>query len=124
MDAHAKNFSMLMDERAYQLAPFYDLLSTRAYPSLTPKLAMSIGGQLLVEELKSAHWEQLASEAGVAPRAVLEIVREITGTLPGVCPAVCKQFDPTPEENTMLNKLVRHITATCAGLARGLQKTS
>ena len=43
-DAHAKNFSLIYDKNSgIRLAPFYDLVSTRAYPNLSPRFAMSIG---------------------------------------------------------------------------------
>ena len=48
----------------------------------------------------------------------------MTGKLQEACDAVRKQFDPTAEENATLDKLVQHITTTCASLERGLQKTT
>ena len=82
MDAHAKNFSMLISRGAYRLAPFYDLLSTRVYGFLSPKLAMRIGGQIRPEWLTRPHWEKLAREAAVAPKAVFEIVQDVAAKLP------------------------------------------
>ncbi|MGK3908219.1 HipA domain-containing protein, partial [Enterococcus faecium] len=42
-DAHGKNFSLLYHGKQTRLAPFYDLISTSAYPSLSTKMAMKIG---------------------------------------------------------------------------------
>ena len=42
-DAHGKNFSLLYDGQGIGLAPFYDLVSTMAYPELEQKFAMAIG---------------------------------------------------------------------------------
>ncbi len=44
-DAHAKNFGLLYLPERTKLAPLYDLLSTVAYPDLSPRFAMKIGGR-------------------------------------------------------------------------------
>ena len=43
-DGHGKNLSILHDRAGARLAPFYDLLATRYYPSLDRFLAMAVGG--------------------------------------------------------------------------------
>ena len=67
-DAHGKNYSLLYDSPAPSLAPLYDLLSTAAYDELTKRLAMSIDGATMLEDVDTAAWQRLAEEAGVAPR--------------------------------------------------------
>lgn len=56
-DAHGKNFSLLYGARSPVLAPFYDLLSTAVYPTLTPKMAMKIGSKYKFGKLEPKHWE-------------------------------------------------------------------
>jgi serine/threonine-protein kinase HipA len=67
-DAHGKNYSLLYDSPAPSLAPLYDLLSTAAYDELTKRLAMSIDGATMLDDVDAAAWQRLAEEAGVAPR--------------------------------------------------------
>jgi len=67
-DAHGKNYSLLYDSRAPSLAPLYDLVSTAAYPELTPRLAMSIDGAKTLAEVGHAAWRRLAEEIRFAPR--------------------------------------------------------
>lgn len=67
-DAHGKNYSLLYDYPAPSLAPFYDLLSTAAYPELTTRLAMSIGGATHIDGVDRKAWENLADQVGFAPR--------------------------------------------------------
>jgi HipA-like protein len=67
-DAHGKNYSLLYDSPAPSLAPLYDLLSTAAYEELTKRLAMSIDGAIMLEDVDATAWQRLAEEAGVAPR--------------------------------------------------------
>ncbi len=67
-DAHGKNYSLLYDSPAPTLAPLYDLLSTTAYAEVSTRLAMSIDGARLIEEVDGAAWSRLAAEARVSPR--------------------------------------------------------
>ncbi|MCA1490520.1 type II toxin-antitoxin system HipA family toxin [Ensifer sp. NBAIM29] len=64
-DAHGKNFSILYDDHGPRLAPLYDLLSTVAYPDLSPKMAMRIGKRATLAEMDADGWQAYAKEAGV-----------------------------------------------------------
>jgi serine/threonine-protein kinase HipA len=64
-DAHAKNFSLLRDGDSIRLAPFYDLVSTRAYPSLSREMAMKIGGERNPEKLRAKNWHAFYEQAGI-----------------------------------------------------------
>jgi serine/threonine-protein kinase HipA len=64
-DAHGKNFSLLYKDNKTQLAPFYDFLCIAAYPELTPKMAMSIGGYSVFADIMPRHWQRFAEETGV-----------------------------------------------------------
>lgn len=59
-DAHAKNISLLYQANQNNpvLAPFYDLLSTAIYPSLSNKLSMKIGGENRPEWIMQRHWQR------------------------------------------------------------------
>ncbi|MDO8185251.1 type II toxin-antitoxin system HipA family toxin [Conexibacter sp. JD483] len=76
-DAHAKNYSLLYDAGPATLAPLYDLVSTVAYPQLTTRLAMSIGGATRHEQVDRAAWEQLARDVGVRPAFVTRTLDEL-----------------------------------------------
>ena len=75
-DAHGKNFSLLYDD-GWHLAPFYDLLSTVAYPDLSPTFAMKIGGCGTLEEIASATWLKFARDIGMAAPYVRGRVRAL-----------------------------------------------
>lgn len=64
-DAHGKNFSVLYDDRGPRMAPLYDLLSTVAYPDLSPKMAMRIGKRATLAEMEADGWQMFAKEAGI-----------------------------------------------------------
>lgn len=62
-DAHAKNYSLLLDGRTARLAPLYDLVSTAGYADrvdATRRSAMSIGGEYAFHSIGE---EQLLKEA-------------------------------------------------------------
>jgi len=123
MDAHAKNFSMLIEPGSYRLSPFYDLLSTRIYGSLSPKLAMKIGGQARPEWLTTERWNTFAKNAGVGSRAVFEKIKELSESIPAACASVRQTIEPSPIENTTLDKLIRYITSSCSVIRKRLDES-
>ena len=50
-DAHGKNFSILYGPGGPSLAPFYDLLSTTAYPGLECRLSMKVGKEYRIDDV-------------------------------------------------------------------------
>lgn len=82
-DAHGKNFSILYGDQGPRLAPLYDLLSTIAYPDLSPKLAMKIGRRTTLAEMDAKGWAGFASDAGIG----LPLVRRRIGELCAVVTA-------------------------------------
>jgi len=85
-DAHAKNFSLLYLPDRTQLAPLYDLLSTVAYPDLSQRFAMKIGGRRTLEEIYPADLDKFAR--GIEIRA--PFVRRRMGE---IAEAVIEQSD-------------------------------
>ena len=65
-DGHAKNLSLLYHEDgAIRLAPFYDLVCTRAIERIDPKLALAIGGEHMPGNIQPVHWQRLAAALGI-----------------------------------------------------------
>ena len=81
-DAHAKNFSLLYSGKAPVLAPLYDALSTAVYPTLTPKMAMKIGGKYKFSEVHALHWDEFAEGAGLAKAQAKKRILELAKSLP------------------------------------------
>lgn len=79
-DGHAKNLSVVYRGRQLELAPLYDLVCTRAFPRVDTRLAFSVGGERDADSLRRRHWEALAADLGVRPRAVVaEVERQLEG---------------------------------------------
>ena len=90
-DAHGKNFSLLYTlgtsgRRQLRLAPLYDLVSTLAYPELSRKMAMKIGGEYVSDKIFPRHFEKLAEEVGLSKvlvrRRALELAQQILKQVP------------------------------------------
>ena len=81
-DAHAKNVSILRaGDGRQELAPFYDLVCTGAYP-FDHRMAMSVGGQFDPGAITKENWMQLASDIGIGKSLVLRTVREMAHRIP------------------------------------------
>jgi len=88
-DAHGKNFSLIYHaDGQTRLAPLYDVVSTAAYPELSAKMAMKIGGESDAEKVGPRHLERLASEAGLSAPIVkgraMELANAVIAMLPSV----------------------------------------
>ncbi len=101
-DAHGKNFSLLyLDE--LQLAPLYDLISTVYYKDLTPKMAMKIGGEYLIKDVRIKNFDKLAEDIGFAKPEIRKRIFELSDTIIETLPAIEIQH-PVQEEVAELIK--------------------
>ncbi len=83
-DGHAKNLSLLhLANGVTRLAPFYDLVCTRAIERIDYHLAFGVGGERDPAQITKTHWSALAAECDVRPRFLTDLVEETAGLLPG-----------------------------------------
>lgn len=81
-DGHAKNLSLLyLPDGEIRLAPFYDLVCTRAIERIDYHLAFDVGGERNPALITPAHWERLARECAVKPRFLATQVKETAALL-------------------------------------------
>ena len=83
-DAHGKNFSILHN-KGFELAPFYDLVSTQVYP-LDNKFAMAIGQTFRLDRIKEHSFTIFSKNMNVRPKLLISLVNE-------VCEAVKNELD-------------------------------
>ena len=82
-DAHLKNFSIVAvpgegrGERAFALAPAYDLVSTTYFPRFSRELAMSIGETRDIDAVDPNSFVRLASDFGMSAAALRRLVQPI-----------------------------------------------
>lgn len=120
-DAHGKNFSLLYAHGKFPvLAPFYDLLSTAIYPTLTPKMAMKIGSKYKFSELEARHWEQFAESAGLAKAASRKRLQALATKLP----VASRKLQAAPQHgfagNAVVEQIAELIEQRCALTLRRL----
>lgn len=113
-DAHAKNFSLLYTNKTPVLAPFYDVLSTAVYPSLTPKMAMKIGSKYKFSEVQPRHWNQFVEEVGLGKAQARKRLLALATSMPSHARKL--QSDPRYNfrNHNMVEKIVTLIEKHCA----------
>jgi serine/threonine-protein kinase HipA len=114
-DGHGKNLSLLYgpEGRTSRLAPFYDLVCTRAYPRIDRFLAMSIGGERDPGLIGRHHWEALARGVGVGRRLVLREVEEMAETMPTAFDLVSADHAATHGEIPAMQLIREAIRTQC-----------
>lgn len=75
-DAHGKNFSFLYSGGERRLSPYYDLVSTLAWPALSKNLAMKIGGCKSVNAFTIGDWKKMAKKTGLGWPRIRERMAE------------------------------------------------
>lgn len=90
-DAHAKNYSILYAQGGrFRLAPLYDVACLGAYHEgrSNLELAMTIGGERLLERIKPKNWSKATANSGYDPDRALAHVRDLLAKVPGMTLAV------------------------------------
>ncbi|WP_105435340.1 type II toxin-antitoxin system HipA family toxin [Neorhizobium tomejilense] len=113
-DAHGKNFSILYDDRGARMAPLYDLLSTVAYPGLSPKMAMRVGKRATLAEMDAAGWQAFSKETGVGLLLVRRRVKELADATGKAISQLSEKISPIAADPVPLN----HVTALIANRAK------
>ena len=77
-DGHAKNLSLLYTATGeIRLAPFYDLVCTRAIERIDHHLALSVGNERNPGVVVKRHWEDMARQCDIRPQYLLDLVHEV-----------------------------------------------
>lgn len=75
-DAHGKNLSFLYSGGERRLSPYYDLVSTLAWPDLSKNLAMKIGNCESVNAFTIGDWKKMAKKTGLGWPMIRERMAE------------------------------------------------
>jgi len=76
-DAHIKNISFLYRGSLTRLAPFYDLVCTRAIEHLDETLALAIGYQKNPNQITKKDLLEMATQCKVRPKRIFDIVHQM-----------------------------------------------
>jgi serine/threonine-protein kinase HipA len=81
-DMHLKNFSMLANEKEWNLAPAYDLLNVRiVLPADREEMALTLEGKK--SKLKLVHFTRLAKGMGLTDRQISNTYKRFLKSRPG-----------------------------------------
>ncbi|MGH6704413.1 MAG: HipA domain-containing protein, partial [Bradyrhizobium sp.] len=84
-DAHAKNYSLLLNGPDVRLAPLYDIASILPYDEVDlrkAKLAMKIGGEYKVSQIGLRQWQKFACEVRADVGRLVEVLISMAKQLP------------------------------------------
>jgi serine/threonine-protein kinase HipA len=121
-DGHAKNLSLLRTAEGLVLAPFYDLVCTRADPRLHTGLAMKIGGVADPTLLLRASWERLAEEVGVRPSLVVDLVGELAEGFSAACDRASRRFKSEWGDSPALQLVLPKVRKQARRIAQQLEQ--
>ena len=118
-DAHAKNYSILIAPGTHaRLAPLYDLASALPYPQQIPPhkatMAMKIGSNYRIQQIRRRDWKKLARELRLTPSGVLDRIADLAGRIPDGAEAVAKTIHKEGVRHPVISRIVEqmgeHIT--------------
>ncbi len=116
-DAHGKNYSILYDAGGPRLAPLYDLLSTVAWPELSPRLAMRMGRRATLEEMNPRAWAAFAAGGGLGMPLVRRRVAELTERVRAEAPGTAEALMSPGLDGAVLEGLARAVVGRAEACA-------
>lgn len=111
---------MIANGRGMCLAPFYDLMCTRAYAGLGPNFAFSIAGETDPGKLTSEHFVELAKLLGIGPKYLQKQAHEMALAVEAAIPAAAAEVLPLLAINQHV--LVERIVCKIASLTRKMRR--
>jgi len=112
-DAHSKNYSVLIGAGGnVRLAPLYDLASILPYTDMNlqkAKLAMKIGGEHLLRNIRLYHWKKMAAELRLDPEVLIHRVDDFGRQLTELAEKIRQQLFKAGLEHKILGRLTETI---------------
>ncbi len=113
-DGHAKNLSLLYsDNNSIRLAPFYDLVCTRAIDRIATSLAFAIGGQHDPGKITKNEWCKFAQENDIGQRYLLGLVKKNAEQIVENLPGVIEKFNNDYGTYSALQRVEKVIISQC-----------
>ena len=122
-DAHAKNYSLLMDDEGYALAPLYDVCSSAPYaqPVSETAMAMTVGDAWTVGDADDiAAWADCTEDLGLDMAATLTRVDDLCEAMPAALAAAADDLAEGPEGYADSSAVAALIDRLTQGRLRGI----
>ena len=113
-DGHAKNLALIYDENQnIKLAPFYDLVCTRAILRANANLALSVGDCFNPNTLSIHDWESLAEACDIKPAFINKTVGNLAQDLLDSYDEVNAAFEAQYGSYSALQRVKRVVVKQC-----------
>ncbi len=121
-DGHAKNLSLLyLRNGEIRLAPFYDLICTRAIANVDHHLALAIGEKRDPNLVSAKDWKMMAEQCDLNSKFVLRLVNEMTEKLLLCMTPSIEQFESRYDNFAALQRIERIVENQCKRTTLGLK---
>ena len=121
-DAHAKNYALLIGSAGQvRLAPRYDMASVLPYPGINidkVKVAMKIGGEYRLRNIRHYHWRKLAAELKLDPDATIHRVSDFAARLADEVSGVRRQMTKEGLKHPIIARLADDVTKRAAAASK------
>lgn len=114
-DGHGKNLSLLHEREGGgpRLAPFYDLVCTRAYPGIDRRLAMGVGDQRDPGQVGRRDLDRLARASGIGSAFVADVFLRMAQAMPAAFDAVARSFREAHGDSPIIMRMASVIDRQC-----------
>ena len=110
-DAHGKNISFFVEPGGIRLAPAYDLVAVCVYPGVDHDLAMAIGDEFDITQVRACAWADLADTSGLQRRLVAREMLRMTKALRKALPNLAAWPGYTAEERALVGNIATFARA-------------
>ncbi|MFU8805743.1 MAG: type II toxin-antitoxin system HipA family toxin [Bradymonadaceae bacterium] len=121
-DGHAKNLSILYGSHGPVLAPFYDLVCTRAFDDLDPRLAFSIGGEQNADRIRRQEWHLFADDLSVRPRLIDRELERLVEAADEAFERAAARLGEAVEYSPALERVKRAVDKRVRAMKNNLRK--
>ncbi len=121
-DAHAKNYALLLGGNgAVRLAPLYDLASILPYQTINlqkAKLAMKIGGEYRLRNIRLRHWKRFAADLRLDEVWLMERIRTMATSLPDHATSIRNELEAEGLSHITMTRLAQRLKARAGSCLR------
>lgn len=121
-DSHAKNLSLIYQDRNLRLAPYYDLICTTLYPQYSQNFAFKIGEVTSWEKVSHKQIESFAKQSGLTAAIVMRRWKEMFLKIETAIPAIKPLAGSNPTLKKSFGKIEKETEKRIATLRRNMEK--
>lgn len=121
-DSHAKNLSLIYQDRNLRLAPYYDLISTTLYPQYSPHFAFKIGDVTSRDKISYKQIESFAKQFGVTAAVITRRWSDMFAKIETALPALKLEIESNSALKKTFGKIARETEKRMASLRRNIER--